>query len=477
MLSILIIFSVLVLGIIVLVFLQINKKQHQLIQIKTEKDLLQTERDRFQSENEINKQKEMELTQLSSSLKAKNEGLQTERDKLQSENEISKQKEMELTQRSSSLEAKNEGLQTELENQKTHYEEKIQEREKHFKQLEEKTKVEIQNRTQKILQSTEEHFQKEAEKSLNILLNPFKEKIVAFEQTVQNCYEKESKERFSLTEEIKKIAKTNQSLTQALKGDIKVQGDWGEVVLKRILESSGLQEGREFTTQGKGFGLKNEEGKLLKPDVIVKLPDNHHIVIDSKVSLTHYHNYTASESEEERSQCVKHIVSSLSQHIDNLEKKSYPRAKGLNTPDFVLMFIPLEGVLSLAIQAEKKLFEQAWSQSIAIVSPITLFATLKTIHSLWKVNDQNKNAKEIAKQSGLLYDKFVGFANDMNEIGKGIQNAQDHYDKAFNKLQTGRGNIISKVEKIKKLGADTNKNLPKNFIIEEENIPQIKGSV
>ena len=378
-------------------------------------------------------------------------------------NERWTQKKLAWLETNTSLKINNEQLEKELKN----YKEKEHDKEELFKQLEEKSKMVFENIANKIFQSKTESYQKESEKSLNALLNPLKDKITNFEEKVQNCYEKEAKERFSLKEEIKKITKTNQDLTQALKGDIKTQGDWGEVVLTRILENSGLQEGKEFTVQGKGLNLKNEEGKLLKPDVIVHLPDKRHIIIDSKVSLTHYYKYTSSESKEERKQYEKQIVSSLSQHIDNLAKKSYNMAKEINTPDFVLMFIPLEGALSLALQTERKLFEQAWRQSIAIVSPITLFATLKTISTLWKIDDQNKNAQEIAIESGRLYDKFIGFLKNMKDLGKGLESAQTHYDEARKKLQEGRGNLISKAEKIKKLGANTTKNLAQDFINEE----------
>ena len=377
-----------------------------------------------------------------------------------------------------------------LEEQKKHYEEKIQDKEEHFRQMKEIAKEESENKekqfkqlfeniAQKNLQSKAEYYQKESEKSLNSLLSPLKEKITGFEKTVRECYNEEGKQRFSLKNEIEKIAETNQNLTQALKGNTKIQGDWGEVILERILENSGLQKGEGFTIQGKELGLKNKEGKSLKPDFVVHLPDDRDIIIDSKVSLTHYYNYISSQSEEEKNQCVKQIVDSLHQHIKNLSEKQYHKTN-LNTLDFVLMFIPIEAVLSLAIQEEKSLFEQALKKSIVIVSPITLHATLKTIHALWQIAKQNKNAKDIAKESGYLYNKFRGFLNSMIDLGKGLKNAQISYDKANNQLHTGQGNLIDKAEKIKKLGANTNKSLPEKFIpnkTDDKEIYQIKESV
>ena len=364
----------------------------------------------------------------------------------------------------SDIKAKEEQFKQNLEREKQDYNERLQEKEKHYEDREKyfkQLKTEFENISNKILQTNTETFQKESEKSLGHLLNPLKEEMKKFEER----YDKESQQRVSLKEEISKIADKSENLTKALKGDTKAQGDWGEVVLENILKNSGLREGKDFIVQGKGLNLKSETGQNLRPDVMVNLPDNRWIVIDSKVSLTSYYNYTSAQTTEEKEACIKEIVKSLENHIDNLSSKNYHKASGLNasdfaTPDFTLMFLPLEGALSLAIQKERYLFNKAWGKSIAIVSPITLYSTLKIINTLWKIDSQNKNAREIAQESGKLYDKFVGFVNDMNSIGNDLEKAQKNHGNAFKKLKSGPGNLVNKAEKIKKLGAKTDKQLP-----------------
>jgi len=386
------------------------------------------------------------------------------------------------------IKTKNEQLENELvsklDNQKKQYEDRIEEIRKHYEaqiqlfqsnktekeQELKQLKIEFENIAQKILHLKAEHYQKESEKSISTLLNPLKERINIFEKKMQDCYEKEGKERHSLEKEIKAIADVAQNFTQVFQSNTKIQGDLGELVLRRVLESSGLREGTEFTVQGNKLNLKNETGGLLKPDVVVHLPDNRNIVIDSKVSLTHYRSYISAKSEEDRMKFVKQIIYSLSQHIDNLSKKEYHNAEGLRTPDFVLMFIPVEGAFSLAIKEEQKLFERAWKKSIAIVSPFTLYATLKTINYLWKIERQHKNAENIAIESGRLYDKFVGFLNDMDNLDKGLKGARDHYDKACNKLHLGQGNLVGKAEKIKQLGARADKSVPQKFLTSADNL-------
>lgn len=389
-------------------------------------------------------------------LKTEKEHIVREKNQLLSENQNYRQKEKTWIERSSVLQTKNEQLEQKLKEQELIYKEKQHEKEKYFKQLIEKTSIDFKNIANETLQSKAEHYQKESEKSLNSLLNPLKEKISSFEKTVQENYGERKQQILSLKEEIKLITETGQQLSQALKGNTKVQGDWGEMILKRILENSGLQEGREFIIQGKGLGLKDENKKALKPDVIVKLPDNRDIIIDSKVSLIHYHNYLSEKSEDAKEQHVNQIVSSLNQHIKGLSEKHYYKAEGLkNSLEFVLMFVPLEGVLSLAfqksIQEGKNFFSEALDKGVMVVSPITLHATLKIIHTLWQIEKRNKNAEEIAKQSGEMYKKFKNFLEDMSDIGKGLGKAQNYYDKAIKKLNTGRGNLIRRAKKIEEL--------------------------
>ncbi len=247
---------------------------------------------------------------------------------------------------------------------------------------------------------------------------------------------------------------------------MKKQGNWGEVVLERILERSGLNEGEQgYQKQAVD---QTTDGRNIQPDVIVNLPDNKHIIIDSKVSLVAYERAVNANTEEERVVQVKEHLASLKRHIKGLSDKHYQTAKKLNSPDFVLLFIPIESSFSLAVQEDQELFSYAWDQKVVIVSPSTLLATLRTIASIWQQENQTRNALEIARQSGALYDKFVNFVGDLENIGKGMDSVRKTYDLAMNKLYSGNGNLISRVERIKKLGAKATKELPGNLLETEQ---------
>ena len=335
--------------------------------------------------------------------------------------------------------------------------------------------MEFKNLAQSIFEKKTE----QSEKSLSALLNPLKERITDFKNQVADFYDKEGKQRHSLEMELKNLVEAHQKttsetarLSRALKGSVKVQGDWGEMVLERILKASGLKEGQEFTLQGKGLGMKTEEGDTLKPDVVIHLPDKRDIVIDSKVSLMDYYNYMKAETEEEKEVCVRHIMEALSKHIKNLSEKDYASSDKVNAPRFTFMFIPLEGVFALALSRDQSLFEKAWQQSIVIVTPTNLLATLKTVSSIWKMEKQNKNVRKIALESGKMYDKFVGFLEDMKSLEKGLETAHKSYHSAFNKLKSGSGNLISRAEKIKQLGAGSKKDLPSVFLPDSHEEPE-----
>jgi DNA recombination protein RmuC len=255
------------------------------------------------------------------------------------------------------------------------------------------------------------------------------------------------------------------NLVKALKGQTKTQGNWGEMILERILEKSGLRRDYEFEVQK---SMKTEDGRRLQPDVVVKLPDDKNIVIDSKVSLNAYEAFSSAEDEDEQNRALQRHILSIKNHVKELGDKSYEKLYEINTPDFVLMFIPIEPAFSLALQNEPGLFNDAFEKNIVIVSPSTLLATLATINNVWKQEYQNRNAQEIARQSANLYDKFVGFVDDLQKIGERIQQTQLTYDQAMNKLQTGRGNLIGRVEKLKKLGISPSKQLPGNLLDGEE---------
>lgn len=344
--------------------------------------------------------------------------------------------------------------------------EKLVTQKQEMEDLQKKFTTEFENIANKILEKNSEKFTATNQKNMGDVLNPLKEKIELFERKVEDTYKQGLKDQTDLRAELKKLFDLNSkiseeanNLTKALKGDVKKQGNWGEVVLERILERSGLNEG----TQGyrKQFSDTAEDGRRFQPDIVINLPDNKHIIVDSKVSLIAYERAVNAENEEERAKYVKDHILSLKTHCKGLSEKHYQSARHLNSPDFVLLFIPIESSFSIAIQEDQDIFSYAWDLKVVLVSPSTLLATLRTIASIWQQENQTRNAMEIARQGGALYDKFVGFISDMEKMGKSISNSQSTYNDAMSKLHTGSGNLVSRVESIKKLGAKTTKDLPK----------------
>lgn len=330
----------------------------------------------------------------------------------------------------------------------------------------------FENLANRILEEKSRQFQNTGKSTLENIVTPLKVKITEFHQSITNLSNKESEERIVLTNEIKNIAELNrqmsedaQKLTTALKGDSKTQGDWGEFVLELILERSGLRAGEEYIVQGKGLNLQ-EDGKRFKPDIVIKLPEGRHLIVDSKVTLTSYEQYVNETDEALRSGCLGSFHQSVSSHVDELSEKHYHALEGISSPDIVLMFIPIESAFGLAIQS-KKLFYEAWEKKIMIVSPVTLLATLKTVASIWKIERRNRNTMEIARQGGQLYDKFVGFVDDLVKIGKSIDDSQNVYTQAMSKLKHGKGNLITRAEKLRDLGAKATKSLKAEFTPEE----------
>lgn len=360
------------------------------------------------------------------------------------------------------LQDENINLNKRLEGSITHFknqEERIKEQKEDLSNLNEKFQKEFENIASKLLRQNSEEISKINKEKLDLTLNPLKETIKLFEEKIdRNGKDQEGlKEQIHLLHQLNKtMANEAQNLTKALKGDAKKQGNWGEVILERILERSGLVKGQEYETQ---YSSTNAEGNRVQPDVIIKLPEDKHIIIDSKVSLVAYERLVNADNDEDRDRAIKEHLVSVKSHIKGLSDKAYQTSQGLNTPDFVLLFIPIEASFSVAVQADVELFNFAWDNKIVIVSPSTLLATLRTISSIWKQERQNKNALEIAKQSGALYDKFEGFLLDMDKIDKGLQTTQKSYDAAMNKLHTGTGNLISRAQRIKKLGANAQKSI------------------
>ena len=364
------------------------------------------------------------------------------------------------------------GLSAQLDTQNKNLEEKLTEQKAEIEKLQAKFTLEFQNIANKLLKENSSEFALSNQKRLDEILTPLKENIKAFEKKVEDKYDNELKERTSLIEQIKSLSDLNQqmrtdaqNLTKALKGDSKAQGNWGEFILEKILESSGLRKGEQYETQ---FTTSNDEGGRMFPDVVIKLPEDKHIVIDSKVSIVAYTNFLEAVTEEEQVICVKAHIVSVKSHINGLSEKNYAHAKGINSPDFVLMFLPSEPSFSFTLQSDQSIYNYAWDRKIVLVSPTTLLATLRTITSVWKQENQTKNAIEIAKQSGALYDKFVGFLEDLDKIDRGLVTAKTAYDGAVNKLKSGTGNLVGRVEKLKVLGAKTTKNLPASFSEEDD---------
>lgn len=346
--------------------------------------------------------------------------------------------------------------------------EKLESQKKVMENLQQKFTTEFENIASKILKQNTEDFSKSNQKGMNEMLLPLKEKIQLFEKKVEDTYEKGLKDQTDLKAELKKLHDLNlkisdeaNNLTRALKGDVKKQGNWGEMILERILERSGLTEGREYIKQE---SVLSEKGQRYQPDVVIHLPDQKHIVVDSKVSLVAYERLVNAENEKDRPAFVKEHLLSVRSHIKILSEKHYQHSPNFNSPDFVLLFIPIESSFSIAVQEDQELFTYAWENKVVIVSPSTLLATLRTIASIWQQENQTRNAIEIARQGGALYDKFVAFISDMESIGKSLDSTRKTYDQAVNKLYVGSGNLVKRAESIRKLGAKTTKELPQELI-------------
>ena len=314
-----------------------------------------------------------------------------------------------------------------------------------------------------IFESKAKRFEENSQERLQLLLKPFREQISSFSKQTEERFLKENSERAVLHKELSRLRELNEQITQdaknltnALKGENKTQGNWGEIVLERILEESGLREGMEYETQG---SFKNEEGETLRPDVIIHLPQQKEIIIDSKVSLVAYERFMSAEDPAEKEAALKQHLNSINTHIKGLSEKKYERLEGVHTLDFILLFMPIEGAFLLALEQDGSFFSRAYEKNIMIVSPSTLLVTLRTIEHIWRTERQEQNAQEIAKQAEALYDKFAAFVEDLTKIGDQIAKTQVSYDKALNKLSTGRGNLLRRVEMMKELGLKPKKSI------------------
>ena len=348
------------------------------------------------------------------------------------------------------------------------YQEKLQDQKQELVSLQERLRVEFKNMANELLEEKSRKFTALNEEKIGLLLNPLKEKITDFRAKIEETYTQEVRERTSLKKEIEHLLRLNQQvsedairLTNALKGDSKVQGDWGEVQLEMILTKAGLTQGIHYTCQG---SFTDENGRQKRPDYIIHLPEEKNLILDAKVSLTAYNSYFNAEDTSAQSHYLREHVESVRQHIKTLSEKNYQHLYQINQPDYVIMFVPIEPALSVIMQEEKNIFERCLERNIVLVSTSTLLATLRTISYIWKQENQKKNVVKIAQESGKLYDKFVNFVEDLQSIGRQLDAAQKSYEGAMNKLVDGQGSLVKKVEKIRKLGASTSKTISPHLL-------------
>ena len=418
-------------------------------------------------EKSVNKDQEKEIAELQSKFKHVHERYIEEKstnERQQHSIDSNNSQIFELRSRLSELKAVNRSL-----------DEKLNVQSEDFDQQRKKSLHEFENIANKLFDEKSSKFSQTSKENIEQLLHPLKENINEFKKKVEETYDKESKERHTLESKIKDLVELNQqisqdanNLTNALKGQAKTQGNWGEMILENILEHSGLVKDREYFTQS---AFKDENGRSKQPDVTIKYPDERYVIIDSKVSLTAYERFANCDDSKEQKIHLNSHIQSVKNHIDNLSSKEYDQfQKGL---DFVFLFIPIEPAFLTAIQYDDGLWQYAYKKRIVLMSPTNLIATLKLVQDIWKREYQNRHAQEIAKRGGALYDKFVGFIDDMEVINKHLTGATKSYSKAMNKLATGRGNLLGETEKLKKLGAQSKKQLSgkyleDNSVIDEE---------
>ena len=368
------------------------------------------------------------------------------------------------------LEKKVSALGTSLDDERRQTVEKL----KILEDAREKLREQFEILANNVLEKNAQKFKVQNKENLDSVLDPFKEKLAEFHKTVHETHKEGSNDRLILKEELKRLKSMNErlsedanNLTNALKGDSKTRGIWGEMVLQKVLENSGLHKGREYDTQ---VNVKDEEGSRYLPDVIIHLPENKDLVIDSKVSLNAWERMCSSTSPEEKESNLKAHIISLKTHIKQLSDKSYEELEGIQTLDYVLMFIPIETAFLSAMDHEPGLFDEAFKKRIVMVTPSTLMVTLKTIKNIWRYELQNQNAQEIALQAGRLYDKFVGFLESMQDIGKSIERSQSSWEKALKQLSSGRGSLVTRAENMKSLGISTKKSVPTDLIDDQRHL-------
>lgn len=425
------------------------------------KEALEALSQRFNSESAVSTERLREKTDLAAELKLKVASLEAEKDR--------------LTGQITSLTAKAAELETAFNSEKSFSSEKL----KMVEASKEKLSELFKNLANDIFEEKHKKFSELSKANIENILNPLGEKIKSFEKKVEETNEKSIKERAALIEKItqlhelnKQLSRDAENLSGALRGNVKTQGNWGEMILENILQASGLREGHEYETQK---SLSAEDGSRFMPDVIVKLPENRCVIVDAKVSLNAYEKYCSVEGQEEKDKALKAHIVSLRSHVSELDAKDYSSLKQLNTIDFVLMFVPIESAFAAAVSAEKDIFNEALRKNIIIVTPSTLLATLRTIAHIWRQEYQNRNAAEIARRAGEMYDKFCLFIDDLESVGKSINTAYAKYEEASKKLRSGRGNLVKTADDIRKMGLKVRKDIPENML-EEASAPELDFS-
>ena len=379
----------------------------------------------------------------------------------------------ELQQEMNSERSKADELRVKLAGSETDYRnllEKLTAQKVEIAEMHKQLTSEFRNLANDIMKQHATEFTQSNQKNIGEILNPLKEKIKEFEEKVQRAYDQESRDKVSLKTEIihllelnRKLSEDAENLTKALKGDVKKQGNWGEMILERVLERSGLVNGENYLRE---YTATNQRGEIIRPDVVIKLPENKHIIVDAKVSLVAYEAYVSSDEPTVKEKFLQQHIVSLRNQIKILSEKDYQGSEMFDTPDFVLLFLPMESAFSIALQNDPDLFSFAWDRKIVIVSPTTLLATLMTISAMWKQEKQTQNALEIARQGGALYDKFVAFIGDLDKMGLQMNQLQSAYSEAKNKLSEGRGNLVVRAESLRKLGAKVSKKIPAKYLAE-----------
>lgn len=369
-----------------------------------------------------------------------------------------------------SLRNAKEALTVQLTKKETDFDnlmERMREQRQETEELREKFTKEFENLANKILEEKSNKFTEQNRENLKNILSPLQEKIHLFEKKVEDTHKESIDYHAALRQQIlglremnEQMSKETLNLTKALKGDAKMQGNWGELILERVLEKSGLEKGREYFVQQSHV---TDEGRI-QPDVVINLPDGKKMIVDSKVSLVAYERYVNEEDDTMRAVHLKEHCNSLKRHVDQLSEKNYHDLYQIESPDFVLLFVPIEPAFACALNEDATLYNKAFERNIVIVTPSTLLATLRTIDSMWTNQKQQENAYEIARQAGALYDKFEGFISDLTKVGNKMKDAQAEYQNAMSKLVDGRGNIITSIEKLKKMGAKAKKSLPENIL-------------